>query len=122
MDKMSRKEQIMAIVSRVRDTRIASGYTQETMADTLGVEKAAYSKYESRSPLPVDLLYTFCELCGVTAEYILAGKQAKRSKAKSQTKASTINLSKKEQDLLAQYKALDRKERAAFEAMLDAFR
>src|SRR6185312_821333 len=59
---------------RVRALREARGYSQEQMADTLGIPPDRYRKYEGRSPLPVYLVPRFALIVGRDVEYAEAGK------------------------------------------------
>ena len=120
MNKEIRKKQTTAIIARVRNKRIKAGYTQESIAKRLGIGKATYAKYESRSPLPIDLLYPFCKLCKVNIEYILVGKG--KLKNVSQKVPTNVSLYKREaEDFIKRYKTLNRKEQRAFEAILKGF-
>lgn len=55
-----------AFITRTKQSREARGLTQREMAIALGIEKEAYSKYESRSCLPHHLVRRFCMVCNVT--------------------------------------------------------
>lgn len=57
-----------AFCARTKELRIARGWTQMQMAEALGIEKAAYSKYENRSPLPHWLIPRFCLFCDTTPD------------------------------------------------------
>lgn len=57
---------------RVAELRDARGWTQQQMADALGIPLDAYKKYENRSPLPHYLVPRFCLLTDVDAELLFA--------------------------------------------------
>jgi len=64
---------------RVRALREARGYSQEQMADTLGIPPDRYRKYEGRSPLPVYLVPRFALIVGRDVEYVVTGRAARRA-------------------------------------------
>lgn len=58
---------------RVRNARAL--YTEEpkTMARALGVREDTYYRYETRTMLPHHLIERFCELTGVTVDWLMKG-------------------------------------------------
>lgn len=58
----------VAFCARTKELRKARGWTQAQMAEALGIEKAAYSKYENRSPLPHWLIPRFCLFCDASPD------------------------------------------------------
>jgi transcriptional regulator with XRE-family HTH domain len=51
--------------------------TQEEMAALLGIEQTTYSKYESPgrpTRLPHELIWQFCNVCGVEMAWLLTGR------------------------------------------------
>lgn len=59
---------------RVRALREGRGWTQEEMAEAIGVPLHSYKKYETRSPLPPHLIGRFAALVGRDIAYVLTGK------------------------------------------------
>lgn len=57
---------------RVQLFREAADWTQDDIAQALGIPRVTYSKYEIRSPLPHHLLTPFAQLCGTTVLELLA--------------------------------------------------
>ena len=57
-----------AFITRTKQSREARGLTQREMAIALGIEKEAYSKYESRSCLPHHLVRRFCMVCNISVD------------------------------------------------------
>ncbi|MCK5607942.1 helix-turn-helix transcriptional regulator [Candidatus Pacearchaeota archaeon] len=62
------------LCKRTQEFRKLSGYTQEKMALDLGCSKDAYSKYETRTPLPANFLARFCLLTGYSPWQIMTGR------------------------------------------------
>ena len=62
------------ICQRTQDIRKAGGYTQEEMALELGCTKDAYSKYETRTPMPANFLARFCLVTGFNPWHIMTGR------------------------------------------------
>lgn len=56
---------------RLRELRKESGLSQKQVADTLGISRTAYNKYESGVIRPVRKINELAALFGVTADYIL---------------------------------------------------
>jgi transcriptional regulator with XRE-family HTH domain len=66
-----------AFGQRLRAMRTGLGYTQEQMAQALGIQSARYSKYEiGRSEAPYEVLVKIASLAGVSLDYLIAGKEA----------------------------------------------
>jgi len=53
-----------AFCTRVKTWRVASGMTQEKMAQALGIPPKRYEKYETRSKLPHELVGRFARVTG----------------------------------------------------------
>lgn len=56
---------------RLRELRQKSGLSQQQVADSLGISRTAYNKYESGVIKPVRKLNELAALFGVTSDYIL---------------------------------------------------
>lgn len=67
-----------AMIARVAYLRKSRNWTQEMMADALGIEMETYKKYETRSLLAHDLISRFAQLVDRDADYVLTGKTAPR--------------------------------------------
>jgi transcriptional regulator with XRE-family HTH domain len=59
----------------VKELRKARNWTQEQMANALGVTPSAYEKYEARTPMPSYLIPRFAQLVGFTIAYVMTGEQ-----------------------------------------------
>jgi DNA-binding XRE family transcriptional regulator len=59
-----------AFLARTAAARDKAGYTQETMAEALGMEQSKYSKYEVRTMLPHALVIQFCSLCEINVAWL----------------------------------------------------
>jgi len=60
------------MTNRIRELRIQNGYTQDTLGNYLGVQKAAICKYETgRASLPQDMLLRLSDLFSVSTDYLL---------------------------------------------------
>ena len=62
-----------ALCSRVRELREAKEWTQEQMAEFLGIPGPRYIKYEKRSPLPMYLLPKLSALTQARIHWIITG-------------------------------------------------
>ena len=67
-----------AFIRRIRDARKAIDYTQERMAQELGVPQDQYKHYEKRTILPHHLIPAFCKITGFHPWFILTGQPAAR--------------------------------------------
>lgn len=72
----SQTETIKAIQKRIREIRETAKLSQQEVADRLGIEMQAYSKYETRpsSQLPISLLEKFCNGLQADMHYVVTGK------------------------------------------------
>lgn len=89
---MSRKQiseqWVTAQCARLKYARAQAGYTQESMAEELGIAVKTYAKYESRTPLPQDKICTVCRLLDLDPFVFLdgIGRDAQRPKPKAPLK------------------------------------
>lgn len=76
MDEKNKKSAryLKSFCARIASAREGAGYTQQEMADALGIKRDAYSKYEFRSLMPHHLIPAFCRLTGFGPWYILTGQ------------------------------------------------
>ena len=64
----------MDIAERLQELRKKAGYSQEQVAEQLGLSRQAVSKWESGQGKPeIDNVVKLMELYGVSADYILLG-------------------------------------------------
>lgn len=63
--------------ARLRQLRSAKEWTQDQMAEALGIPKDRYAKYENRpkSAMPAYLIPQFARIVGHDIEYVLTGKR-----------------------------------------------
>jgi hypothetical protein len=76
-----------AFIKRVRAARALYTDSPPEMALALGVERDTYYRYEKRLMMPHHLLPRFCEITGVTVQWLIEGPAAAR--AMSQPHAAT---------------------------------
>lgn len=63
-----------SIINRIRTLRIERNFSQENMADELGITYGAYSKWENnKTRLNIDNLNRLADILKVPVEYILLG-------------------------------------------------
>lgn len=62
-------------IARVKALREGKGMTAAQMATALGIPAERYRKYESRSPLPHDLIERFALIVGVSVEFLMTGRR-----------------------------------------------
>lgn len=65
---------------RVKRFREETNMSAAEMADLLDIPAERYRKYESRSPLPVYLVPSFCRIVGCDLEHLILGKPRERLK------------------------------------------
>ena len=67
----------MTIGDKILNMRKARGWSQEELADRVGVTRQAVSRWESGSAKPeADKIVDICDLFGVSADYLLRDKYA----------------------------------------------
>ena len=69
------KEHKEAFTQRVKDARVAAGYTQLEMANLLGIDRDKYKQYESRSYLPDSDRLKFCTIAKVSYQWLSTGSE-----------------------------------------------
>lgn len=66
----------MCIGTRIREIRIDHDHTKKTLAEQIGCSSKQVSRYESdEQEMTVSKLKAFCELYGVSADYVLGLKK-----------------------------------------------
>lgn len=68
-----------AFIKRVRAARALYTENPPEMAKALGVERDTYYRYEQRLMMPHHLIPRFCEITGVTIQWLLEGPGAMRA-------------------------------------------
>lgn len=68
------RELYVARIKALRETKFTSS---EMMATALGVSHETYRKYESRSPMPLDLVERFALIVGVPIDFVVTGRYVK---------------------------------------------
>jgi len=61
-----------AFCAVTREARLATGWTQEQMATALGIPVARYGKYETRSPMPHEMLPRFAQITRQKVDHMFA--------------------------------------------------
>lgn len=76
----------MQISERLQSLRKLKNYSQEDLAEMLGVSRQAVSKWESDQANPdINNIIKLREIYSVSTDYILMGKEEKPSKVRSHT-------------------------------------
>lgn len=66
----------MGIAERLQELRKKAGYSQEQVAEMLGISRQAISKWESGQGNPeIDNVVKLIEIYNVSADYILLGRE-----------------------------------------------
>lgn len=68
-----------AFFKRVRTARELYSDSPQDMARALGVPYGTYTRYETRTMLPHHLIPRFCQITGITAEWLFYGPTAARA-------------------------------------------
>jgi hypothetical protein len=68
-----------AFIKRVRAARALYTESPPEMAKALGVERDTYYRYEKRLMMPHHLIPRFCEITGVTVQWLIEGPGAARA-------------------------------------------
>lgn len=69
---------------RLRETRIKNGFTQQNMADKLGISLNAYQKYEQAERSPsLDCLVKIADIFDISIDYLLCRDEFIQSHAAS---------------------------------------
>lgn len=78
----------MDIAERLQELRKKEGYSQEKLAEMLGISRQAISKWESGQGKPeIENIIKLTEIYKVSADYILLGEKEKVNKSMTEEKA-----------------------------------
>lgn len=71
--------------ARVKLAREESKYTQNAIAELLGIKQDKYNKYEGRSLMPHKLIPAFCLACHISIDWLFTGRSpsSRRSTARA---------------------------------------
>ena len=77
----------MSIAERLQDLRKKAGYSQEQVAEMMGISRQAISKWESGQGNPeIDNVVKLTEIYNVSTDYILLGHENKISVSEPEKK------------------------------------
>ena len=80
-DKMTPATYRIAFYKRVRTARELYTDDYRVMAQALGIAEGTYYRYETRTMLPHHLIPRFCQITGVSADWLFHGPTAARALA-----------------------------------------
>lgn len=63
-----------AFIARTKEARLAVFDAQADIAALLGTVQSTYKQWETRNPLPHELIPTFCKLCNVSITWLFTGR------------------------------------------------
>ncbi len=115
------------LCEQLKIIRKANGFTQQQIAEALGIERSTYASYETGRNRPdVAILERFAKVFGVSVDYILSinpGKKLVFSDRKIKYNAPEneqllSTLSKEEQSLIAKYRLCDEKNKNEIKQIL----
>ena len=69
-----------ALGERMKSAREAKGFTQEHVADLLGITKERYTKQEQRGALPAYLMERFAVVTGADPLWLLTGRTPRKDR------------------------------------------
>jgi len=79
----------MTVGDKILNMRKARGWSQEELADRIGVSRQAVSRWESNSAKPdADKIVDICDLFGVSADYLLRNQYAGEGETNSVSERS----------------------------------
>lgn len=103
----------MSIGSRIKESRIQLGLTQEELAEKIGVTKGAIANYENEVSTPkIELMYKLFEALHCDANYLYQDDMA--------TDPPTLVCSPQEQILVQGYRQLSEQGKQAIESTITA--
>lgn len=80
-------------LARTALAREKAGFTQESMAEALGMEQSKYSKYEVRTELPHHLIVPFCSLCEISMAWLFtAAVEVREPKPRRRRKRKSLKV------------------------------
>ena len=96
----------MEISERLQQLRKKENYSQEQLAEMLGISRQAVSKWESKQGYPdINNIIKLTEIYNVSADYILLGKEADLSEKDADVHEEPVQkagiISKKAIDIIA---------------------
>lgn len=70
-------ENISEIAARIRELREVCDYTQERLADELGLEHEVYAGYEQNGDFPISVIYEIANKFGVDFNELITGEPSR---------------------------------------------
>ena len=70
-------ENISEIAARIRELREVCDYTQERLADELGLDRAVYAGYEQNGDFPISVIYEIANKFGVDFNELITGEPSR---------------------------------------------
>lgn len=72
-----------AIIARTHEARTRANITLADAAKALGVTEAQYKKFETTTPIAPNLVFRFCNLTRISADWLFSGESGDISEASS---------------------------------------
>lgn len=83
--KDEKMEEVMILAEKIINLRKKNGWSQEELAEKLGVTRQSISKYEGAQSIPdLDKILKLSEIFGVTTDYLIKGELEEEEYAPSQ--------------------------------------
>lgn len=82
-------------VLRTKEARENTDYTQDEIADLLGISQGTYKNYETIRPLPHEYVHRFCALCRIDLDWLYTGKSGAKKKRPPKAGAAVTHLKPK---------------------------
>ena len=83
--KDEKMEEVMILADKIINLRKKNGWSQEELAEKLGVTRQSISKYEGAQSIPdLDKILKLSEIFGVTTDYLIKGELEEEEYAPSQ--------------------------------------
>ena len=83
--KDEKMEEVMILAEKIINLRKKNGWSQEELAEKLGVTRQSISKYEGAQSIPdLDKILKLSEIFGVTTDYLIKGELEEEEYAASQ--------------------------------------
>lgn len=106
---------ILSMGSRIKEARIQKGFTQEYLANKIGVTKSAIANYENEISTPkIELLYKLFDVLQCDANYLYQDEMNSLA-----DKDESVALSLKEKTHIKKYRTLDEHGKKAVDCILN---
>ena len=111
----------MKIAERIRQEREKRGWSQEQLAEMIGVDRTTINKYETGASRPTRKIKELSALLGISAEEFVGVEISLKADTQRTAASDRLLFDEREREHIKKYRAMTDEHREAVDAQIDFF-